>query len=157
MSSYLTIKLFMLPIARSNDTHQLSDKLCQHRLLLILKAKSTTRWKPHLWPKSSPWSTFVPKVSLGGDKKQQWCHVPCTTDVWRCRGPPAHALCYHWFVSSLSCKSKCPTWSPMQQLTLLAIECIQMPMPLDDRNDRDCHNNCEVSTHAQDYCFIATE
>ncbi len=156
-SSYLIIRLFTLPIARSNDTHHLCDKLCWHWLSPILKAKSTTRWKPRLWPKSSQWSTLVPKVSLGGEEKQQWCHVPCTTDVWRCRWPLAHALCYRWFVSSLSNKSKCPMWPPTQQLTLLAIECVQMSMPLDNHDDRDCHNNCDVSTHAQDFCPIATE
>ncbi len=30
-----------------------------------------------------------------------------------------------------------------------AIECIYMPMPIDVHNDRDCHNNCDVSTHTQ--------
>ncbi len=38
-----------------------------------------------------------------------------------------------------------------------ANECILTPMPLDDHDDHDCHNNCDVSTHAQDYCPIATE
>ncbi len=36
MSSYLTIRLVMLPITRSNDTHRLSNKLCQHWLPPIL-------------------------------------------------------------------------------------------------------------------------
>ncbi len=68
---------------------------------------------------SSQWSTLVPKVSLGGEEKQQWHHVPCTTDVWTCRGPPAQALCNHWFASSLSHKSKCPMWHLAQWSTLL--------------------------------------
>ncbi len=132
------VKLFMLPITRVNDTHWLSDKLWRHQLPPILKAQSTTRWKPHLWPKSSQQSTLVPKVSLEGEEKQQWHHVPRTIDVWTCRGPPAHALCYRWFALSLSHKNKLPMWPPTQRWTLLAIECIQMPMPLDDHDDRDC-------------------
>ncbi len=82
-------------------------------------AQSATRRKPHLWPKSSQWSTLVPKVSLGGEEKQQWRHVPHTTDVRTCRGPPAQALCYPWFVLSLSRKSKHPTWHPAQWSMLL--------------------------------------
>ncbi len=33
--------------------------------------------------------TLVPNVDLGGEEKQLWCHVPHTTDVWRCKGPLA--------------------------------------------------------------------
>ncbi len=108
------VRLFMLPIARSNDTHWLRDKSCRHRLPPILKAQSTTRWKPRLWPKSSQGSTLVPMVSLWGEEKQQWCQVPRTTDVGTCRGSPVQALCNRWFASSLSHKSKCPMWHPMQ-------------------------------------------
>ncbi len=39
--------------------------------------------------------------------------------MWTCRGPPVQALCYRWFKSSLSHKSKCPTWHLMQQSMLL--------------------------------------
>ncbi len=125
------VRLFTLPITTGDGFHWLSDKLCWHWLPPIFKAQSTTRWKPHLWPnKSLQQSPLVPKVSLGGEEKQQWHHVPCTADVWMCRGPPAHALCYHWFALSLSCKSKCPTWPPVQRRELLTIECIQTPMPL---------------------------
>ncbi len=113
------VRLLRLPITRSKDTHWLSNKSCQHWLPPISKAQSATRWKPHLWPKSSQWSTLVPKVSLGGEEKQQWHHVLHTTDVWTCRGPPVQALCYRWFVSSLSHKSKHPLWHPTQQSTLL--------------------------------------
>ncbi len=60
-------------------------QLCQHWLPPILKAQSATRWQSCLWPKSSQQSTLVPKVSLGGEEKQQWRHVPPTTDVWTCK------------------------------------------------------------------------
>ena len=113
------VRLFTLPIARSNDTQWLSDKSCRHWLPPILKAQSATRWKPRLWPKSSQRSTLVPKVSLGGEEKQQWRHVLRTTDVWTCRGPPVQTLCNRWFALSLSHKSKRPTWHPTQWSMLL--------------------------------------
>ncbi len=118
-SSYLTIRLFMLPIARSNDTHWLKWKIVSTLIATNLDSPSATRWKPHLWPNSSQQSTLVPKIGLGGKEKQQWCHVPCTTDVWKGRGPLAQALCNRWFASSLSCKSKCQTWPPMEGSMLL--------------------------------------
>ncbi len=59
------------------------------------------------------------EVSLGGEEKQQWCHVPSTTDVGMCGGPPVQALCNCWFALSLSHKSKRPTWHPTQWSTLL--------------------------------------
>jgi hypothetical protein len=65
-------------------------------------------------------TNFVPKVSLCGEEKQQWHHVPRTTDFWTCRIPPSQALCHQWFVLSMSCKSKRPMWPPMQQWTVLA-------------------------------------
>ncbi len=82
-------------------------------------AQNATRWKPYLWPKSSQRSTLVPMIRLGGEEKQQWCHLLCTTDVWTCRGPLVQALWNRWFASSLSHKSKCPTWHPTQWSTLL--------------------------------------
>ncbi len=119
-------RLFTLPIARSDDTHWLSDKPCRHRLPPILKAQSATRWKPGLWPKSPQRSTLGPNVSLGGEEKQHWCHILRSTDVWTCRGPPVQALCYPWFALSLSHKSKCLTWHPTQQSTLLCQQLHQM-------------------------------
>ena len=118
---WVWVRLFMLPIARGDDTtHWLSDKLYRHRLPPPLNAQSDTRWQPRLWPtESSQQSTPVPKVSLGGEEKQQWRHVLCTTDVWTCRGPPVQALCNCWFESALSHKIKCPMWHPTQQSMLL--------------------------------------
>ncbi len=153
-SSYLTIRMFMLPIARSNDTQWLSDKSCWHWLPPILKAQCATRWKPHLWPKSSQLSTLVPKVSLGGKEKQQCHHVSCTTDVWTCRGPPAQDLRYRF---ALSCKSKCQTWHPMQQSMVLGHWMRPNANATWQSQWCDCHNNCDVLTQAQDYCPIATE
>ncbi len=121
------VRLFMLPIARGNNTtHWLSDKSYQHWLPPPLNAQSAPRWKPRLWPtKSSHQSTLVPKVSFGGEEKQQWCHILCTTDVWTCREPPVQALCNHWFESALSHKIRYPMWHPMQWSTRwYAIECI---------------------------------
>ncbi len=113
------VRFFTLPIARGNDTHWLSDKSCWRWLPPILKAQSAKKWKPCLWPKSSQQWTLVPKVNLGGEEKQQWCHVLCTTDVWMCRGPLVQALYYRWFVSSLSHKSKPPMRHPTQRSMLL--------------------------------------
>ena len=133
------VRLSTPPIARGDDTtHWLSDKSYQHQLPPPLNAQSATRWQPRLWPtESSQWSTAVPKVSLSGEEKQQWCHVPCTTDVWTCRGPPVQALCNRWFELSLSTHTQNPLHlNRLQQatmrLTLTVTTCRTVPMNASD-------------------------
>ncbi len=120
-SSYLTIRLFMLPIARSDNTHWLKWQIVLTSFATNLGSiQGATKWMPHLWPKSSQRSTLVPKVGLDGEEKQQQHHILHTTDAWRCRGPLAQDLCYCWFVFPLSPhKIMRPMWPPMQGSILL--------------------------------------
>ncbi len=109
------IRLFMLPIARSNDIQRLNWQIVSTLIATNLAStQSATRWMPHLWPKSSQRSTLLPKVGLGGEEMQQHHHDPCTTDAWKCRGPPAQDLCYRWFALPLLHKSKRLTWPSTQ-------------------------------------------
>ncbi len=84
-----------------------------------LESPKHHKMKATFVPKSSQQLTLVTKVSLSGEEKQQWRHVPCTIDVGTCRGSPVQALCNSWFESFLSHKSKCPMWHPTQWSTLL--------------------------------------
>ena len=131
------VRLSTLPIARGDDTtHWLSDKSYRHRLPPPLNAQSDTRWQPRLWPtESSQRSTPVPKVSLGGEEKQQWHHVLCTTDVWTCRGPPVQAMCNRLFELSLSQRAK-------PNVTSNAT--INVVMPL-NTSKRQCHSTITIT------------
>ena len=144
------VRLSTLPIARGDDTtHWLSDKSYRHRLPPPLNAQSATRWKPRLWPtKSSQRSTLVPKVSFGGEEKQQWRHVQYTTDVWTCREPPIQALCNRWCELASSHKIRYPTWHPTKQSTLLCHLMITMTV---------IATIIVMCQHTQKYWPVATE
>ncbi len=158
MSSYLTIRVSTLPIARSNDTHWLKWQIVLTSIATKLgsasrghKIKATFVTKIittiNLHAKGCPW--WGRKAAVTSRSTHNWC--------LNMQNNFSQALCYRCFVSSLPRKSKRPLWPPMQRWMLWAIECIQTPMPLDNHDDLYCHNNCDVSTHAQHYFPIATE
>jgi hypothetical protein len=69
----------------------------------------------------------------------------------------AQDLCYRWFGLPCGARANYQCYTQCNNQHCYAFECVQIPMPLDNHDDRDCHHNCDASTHAQDYCQIVAE
>ncbi len=142
------IRLFTLPIARSNDTHRLNDKPCQHQMPPILRVPKLPQDESHVCdqnhhnnqPLCQRLTFLVGKksssdvrfhIQLMSEGAEDLWHKTCATADLR---HPCHtrAIAQHY----TQCNDQC----------CYAIECVQMPMALDDHDDRDCHNNCDMST-----------
>ena len=147
------VRSFMLLIARSDDIHWVMWQNVSTSIATNLETPKGHKMK----------ATFVTKVITminpctkgwpWWGRKAAATRILCTTDVGTRRGPPVQALWYSWFALSSSHKSKRPPWHPMQWSTLLG-HWIHLNA---NHDDCDCHNNSDVSTHAQDYGPIATE
>ncbi len=141
MSSYLTIRLFMLSIAKSNDTHWLSDKLCWHQFQPILGVTKVPQDECHVCDQSHQNNQpLCQRFALVGNK--------CSSDITyhaqlmsegvedlrhkTCAIADLHCPCH------ARANAQCDTQRNHQHC--YAIECVQAPMSLDDHNDHDCHH-----------------
>jgi hypothetical protein len=63
-------------------------------------------------------------------------------DLW-------YKLCATVYLSCPCHKRAKPNVTSNATINDIAIDCTETPMPLNDHNNCDCHNNCYVSTHTQ--------
>ncbi len=159
MSSYLTISVFMLPIAKSNDTHRLSDKLCLHRLPPILGVPKALQDESHVCDQSHHNDQpSCQRLTLVGKKSSS--DVSRFTNKWclKVRRALGTSLVLPLICVLLVTQERTPNVAPNATINVIRpLNASKCKCHFDNHNDCNFHNNCDVSSHAQDYCLIATE
>ncbi len=148
----------MLPIARSNDTHWLSDKLCQHWLPPILGVPKAPQDESHVCDQSHHNDQpFYQRLALVGKKSSSDVMFPVQL-MSKCPEDLRHKPCASADLRCLVMQEKMPNMTPNARINVIRpLNASKRQCHFDDHNDRGCHNNCDVSTHPQDYFPIATE
>ncbi len=124
--------------------------MCRHRLPPILRTPLAPQDEGHVCGQSHHNNQpLCQRLALVGKKSSSGVtfHAQLMSegadDLWHKTSATADLCC--------PCQARASTQRDPQckDQNCYAIECIQMQMPLDNHNDRDCHNNCDASTHAQ--------
>ncbi len=115
-----------------------------------IKATFVTKVITTIIPCAKGWPWWGGKAAVTSHSPYNWCRIMQRTSGTRLVLP---LIC-----NVLVMQEQRPNVTPNATINVVRpLNASKCQCHFDDHNDRDCRNNCDVSTHAQDCCPIATE